>query len=472
MKKLLNMGIVLCSAAVAIIFCLLAGPQFIKLLAGPQTLQPEENFADAVGKYVTYEAAYPVASWTEEYYSGDSDRVRTTGYVIYDVDRDTFFCTVVPDENDNGFSQLLRGMTLAAEIRAGRDMSPIAVSGSFEPAGPEQTSRAIAALEESTIVKQYNDFLDSDAYMNAYFEGDEYGSVLAGICAELLEGRRQTEWYLLEQGSIQNRARNEIWICILAAFLNLLIFVFSFIGLFRNKADETDKEPSGSGSAQERFLQEQRLVVNQWCRQHLRRGYRTALMSVVICLAIFAAIGVLVHAADRLLVFYIPLGLLLGEVIALIFWFSLKGQAKADKIIKRLEKQLQKELPDNLLRNEFIEEFVNAQQEWAFQELTKDGMQWGKVGKRFWSCFTHSGNVTVVDAARLQEIETETTSGTVYSGKVRIHYVSYAANFYYRSDAPGHKCDKSLIFNTKDGIGSLMTLARRRAGDHVRITSK
>ena len=58
MKKMLHIGITLGAAVVAVVLWLLAGSPFIKMQTGPEALNPEVNFADAKGAYISYEAAY------------------------------------------------------------------------------------------------------------------------------------------------------------------------------------------------------------------------------------------------------------------------------------------------------------------------------------------------------------------------------------------------------------------------------
>ncbi len=210
MKKLFHIGVTLFSAVIAVSFLLLAGPKMLALQTGPKPLSPDQNFADAAGTYISYEAAYPVAFWEEEYYSGDPDRVKTSGYVIYDVARDAFVCITIPEQDDRDFDHLLHAMVLAADMRADRDMSPIPVDGSLNPASQEQADRALEALEESKVLEQYIDFKDSESYMKSYFADDEYGKVLGSMCEKLLGGERPSEWYVIEQGNISNMSTGEI----------------------------------------------------------------------------------------------------------------------------------------------------------------------------------------------------------------------------------------------------------------------
>ena len=90
MKKVRNIVTMVCALAAAAALWMLAGPQFLKFRGGAVPLGPEDDPAQAQGKYVSHEVAYPVASYVAEYYSGDPDRAKDYGYVVYDADRKSF----------------------------------------------------------------------------------------------------------------------------------------------------------------------------------------------------------------------------------------------------------------------------------------------------------------------------------------------------------------------------------------------
>ena len=468
MKKMVHIVIMLCSAAIAVIFGVFSVLHFSKMQTNPEPLKSDVNYADAEGTYISFEASYPIASWVDEYYSGDPDRVRSTGYVIYDVIHDTFVCTIVLDEKDPGFGSLMRGMQLPATTRAGRDMMPITINGFLERATPEQAELAEKALDENDVLKMYIDFMDSDGYMKSYFEDDEYGITLGSMCQKLLDGNKQTQWYVIKQ-EMDNLSTVKTWLCFLTACLNALIFLFSVVGLLRSNRQETTDANESYGSLSERFLAEQKVYAADWCTYNLKRAHRLIVFSVVIPLVICIAIAFLVKSTDSILSLYFPLGLLIGEIIALILWSSQTSQSKPDKILKNFQKYLTKELPNDSMRNEFMQEYVNTEPKWIFHEKTHEGMIWGKAGERYWSFFSWTGRVTIVEVSRLNEVETETVSGTVNNGTVRVRYESYVANFYYQYDNAKRKPDKSVSFNVKDNLESFIELARKRVGNSVAI---
>lgn len=471
MKKMVQIVIMICSAAIAVLFGVFSVNQYTKTQAVPEQLKPEANYADAEGAYISFEASYPIASWVEEYYSGDPDRVRSTGYVIYDEIHDTFVCTVVPEEKDPGFGSLMRGMQLPAQTRANRDMLPITINGTLERAASEQAEQATKALEENDVLKMYIDFMDSDAYMKQYFEDDTYGKTLKDMCQKLLDGNKQNQWYIIRQEN-NNLGSFGIWLCFLTACLNALIFLICLAGLFRDKKQETAALSNDSLSG--RFLAAHRSFATDWCAFNLKNTYRVSVFSVVIPLAVCLTIAFLVKVPDLILSLYLPLGLLIGEGLALILWSSQSSLSKPDKILKNLQNNLAKELPNDSVQNEFMQEYLDTEAKWTFYEKTKEGMIWGKTGERYWSFFLWTGKVTVIDVSQLDEVETETISGTVNNGTVRVHYESYVANFYYQNSNNNKKRKPAKIikFNVKDNLNSFVELARKRVGNSVAIISK
>lgn len=469
MKKVLNIVTMLCALGAAAALWVQAGSQFMKLTAGAVPLGPEEAFGQAQGQYISYEVAYPVASCAEEYYSGDPDRVRTYGYVVYDDQRQMFLYVVVPEQKKGDYRYLMENLELVAELRTEKDMEPIPTEGSLEPMDQAAIDNAVRALEDSGIVELYRDIRGDEAYFEAYY-GDTYGEVMAAMCQALSQGMAQTEWYRLERGSINGLATADIWICVLAAGLSLLIAICCLVSLLAGGRERQDGGPSDSGSVMERFMREQRVWVEEWCVHCLDRARRSAYLSVAIGVVLLGAIGYFSKApVQKLLSFHLPLGLLLGEVTALLLLLTQKGQSKPEKVLKRMGKQLRKEFPSPGAQEEFAEDFLKAGPEWAFQERKKDSMLYGRLGSRYWSVFFGSGIMRVVDVERLARVEPETVSGSVRSGKVRVAYESYNAKFYYEGTPAWEDGDKAFSFQTLKGRDSFMVLAGKKGAEGVKV---
>lgn len=473
MKKLLDVAITIVLLAAGVFLLLSGGPRFGKLISGAKPLAAGESFAQAEGKYVSYEAAYPVASYEEEYYSGDVTRVKTMGYVVYDESRRAFLYVTVPEHKDSAFSSLLWNLKLGAEMRKGRDMSPAPAEGTIQPADEEMLYRIREALEKSEVVGLYSDYLeDAETYGEFYF-GDSYGKVLLEMGDVLLGQASSVECYYLNSGSVDGMTVFEVWVTALAAVVSLILFAVRLILMFTGGKTGEGRKASDAQGGMQRLLAAQEAWVENWCEDSLEHARRLAYLGGVGSVVVLAVIGVLAHASvQTLLSMHLPMGILIGEVIAVLFWTMQKGQSKPEKILDRLEKNIRRELPSADEQETFAEDFLNAEQEWVFRERSKESMLYGKVGERYWATFTGLGGAVIVDSSRLARIETETVSGQVRSGKVRVSYVSYAVRFFYQSEGKKKGCDKEISFNTEDVAGKLVLLAKKRVGDSVEIVAK
>lgn len=471
MKKVLNFIVTLCALGAAVVLGLSAGPSFLKLMKGPVPLEEGKDFSQAEGEYLLYDAAYPVASYVEEYYSGDPDRVRKTGYVVYDAERECFVYIVVPDGKGAGFKNLMWDLHLAVQMRENKDMTPVTVSGSLEPLDESRLEHIAAALKESEIVELYADYGGTS---NAdYYFGDEYGKVIEKMCRQLEEGGTQTEWYCINLGSIGGLAIFEIWISALAAGLNFLIFLYRLIGLFTGGKKKGKKALPDTAGKWEQLMESQRDWVEEWCDYVLNRARRMAYLTVAVTTVILVVIGVLVKTpVQGILVLHLPLGLLLGEAAVSLLWVTQKGQSKPDKVIGRIQKNMEKAITSPGERENLAEDILNTGKEWVVREMRKDSMVYGILGSRYWVVFTGIGGATAIDSERLARVGTATISGTVRSGKVRVSYLSYAIRFYYRNMEPKKACVGAVSCQTQDTQGHFMLLVRKRTGDSIEITAE
>ncbi|MCI8789940.1 MAG: hypothetical protein HFH92_12655 [Lachnospiraceae bacterium] len=467
MEKARNIVVAVCTLAIAAFLWMQAGPQFMKMQAGAVTLQPGEELGQAQGQYVVYDAAYPVASCPEEYYTGDQSRVRTNGYVVYDAERKVFLYIVETDQSDGRYANLMYYLNLTADLRAEKDMSPAQVRGTLEPMDRAAIDRAVRTLEDSDVLDTYVAYQDSEAYYEVYF-GDSYGQVMADMCQEISGGIGQAEWYRIDSGVINGVMTSDILICVMAAGLSLLIAVGSLISLFTG----------GKGSAQmpdsvgvmERFRAEQRVWVEDWCRYCRKRADRSAYLAVAIWLAVFLGIGILAKTpAERIFTFSLPLGVLLGEGTAVLLVWLQKSQSKPGKMLKRIEKRLRKAFPAPGALEAYAEDYLKAGKEWEFQERKKSSMIIGRLGDHCWSAFYGNGFVTLVDAEKLARVEPADTVGSVRSGKVRVGYESHSAKFYYEGTPAWEDGDKVFGFETRAGRDAFLALAAKKGAEGVKV---
>lgn len=458
-----------CALAAAAVLWMQAGPQFLKLRGGATPLGPEDDLSKAQGEYISCDVAYPVASYVAEYYSGDPDRVKDYGYVVYDAERHAFFCIVEGEQSDGDYASLLYNLELAAELRATKDMDPAPVEGSLEPMEQADIDKAIEALQESEILNMYIDYQDSKGYYDAYF-GDEYGKVMADMCQRLSRGMEQSEWYCIVSGSINGVEIPHIWVCIFTAVLSILIAIGSLISLFTGGGGKKSAAPGEGASAMDRFLYEQRGWVEEWCQYCLDKARRSAYLAVLIWVVVLGAIGFFAKTpVQKLMVFHLPLGLLLGELTGLFIVWLQKKMSKPRKILKRMGKQIRKALPSPGAQEEFAEDFLKAGKEWEFQERKKDNMLYGRLGARYWSAFMGTGVPVLVEVDKLERVEPETVSGSVRSGKVRVSYESHVAKFYYKGTPLWENGDRTFTFQNRSNRDAFIALAIKRGVDGVQI---
>ncbi len=471
MKKLVEILITLCTLAAGIYFLVNAGPPFLKILGGARPLGPGEDFSQAEGEYISYEVAYPVASRVAEVYSGDQDRARTLGFVVYDEERQAFIYVIVSEQNKGGFENLMWKLQLAAEMRESRDMMPIPVAGTLEPMEKTSVEQIFKALEDSKVMELYSSYgqgVSGDIYF-----GDAYGQVMAQMGEALEQGWKQTDWYYIEDGSVEGRENYHIWTAVFAGVFSLFLFLCRVFNMFAGGKSPAGEKDFGSGSRMGQLLNAQRGWVEEWCSYGWGRSRRLAYLFGVGCVAALTAVGLLAGGTlPDVLSFHVPLGVLMGELGGIFFWSTQKVKFKPDLILVNLEKHMKKELPSSADQEALAEDIFGAGREWVFQDRGKDDMYYGVVGSRYWVVFSGNGTVCVIDSPRLRRIETEKRSGQMRSGNVKVRYEFYLAQFYYENAVPKKRSDKSLSFPTANGLGQFMTLARKRVGDGVEIVSK
>lgn len=470
MRKVLDIVVTLCALAAGIGLLVVCGGPFLKLQSGARALGDSDALAEAEGEYVTYEAAYPVASCEAEYYSGDPDRVKKMGYVVYDEARQTFVYIVINESDDARLSNLMYYLGQNVEQRDGEDMTPFLTDGTLELMDSDSVRQVRKALDNGKVANLYLSY-SNDGDFSSYYFGDQYGEVMKGMCALLNEGQ-QSEWYYIEEGSIDGMSKGQIWLCMLTALFSLIIFVFSLISLLKGKKEENFV--SGRTGWMGKLLDAIGKRMAQQCEDRLKR---TKLIACLTAVGVTCGLVVIGFAAGltfpEVLVFHFPLGLLLGEIFAVLVWKAQSGQSKPRKIVKKIEKQIKQRLPQPAEQEAFAEDIVSADNEWDFtEEAGSEPMVYGTVGSRYWVRFTEFGLVTIVDSARLAKIETEKTSGSIRINKVRTYYHSYDIKFFYQSAEVKKRFDVAFTFNLEETAGLFMTLVRRRVGEKVEIVAK
>lgn len=473
MKKFVDIAVTVCLLGIAVFFWMAAGFRFVQVMGGAKPLAAGESYAQAEGKYITYDALYPIASYEEAYYSGDADRIRQMGYVVYDAEREAFLYIVVDEQNARGLRALLWNLHLPAELRAAKDMSPVRVKGTLERMEDEAIRHAAAALEESEVLallKDYGRGTEGEAYHEYYF-GDSCGNTLSVMGDKLARGREQTEWYRITDGSVGGLPLGSVWACVLAAGFSFLIALFRISAVVKEGKKEKSGEreaTASAGSALEQLLEAQRDWIEEWCARSMARMSLYAYLTAVCCGAALTAVGLFVGSGIwGALTWHLPVGVLFGELAAVFVWFSQKKRSNPNKALRRLRRSIEKEVRSSDAREAFASDLLGTGSEWTFQEWTKDNVLCGIAGSRYWAVFSGLGGAAIVDTVRLEKVETAMESGQIRSGKARILYMNYVARFWYRHVKPKNTWDQSYTFRTGDTLGHFVELAKKRAGDTV-----
>lgn len=263
---------------------------------------------------------------------------------------------------------------------------------------------------------------------------------------------------------------SDIRLCILAGGLNTVFFFVHLARLLWESRTVQEERPRSSVKAADRFLDEQKKIVMEWCAYNARCACCFGVAVMIICMIISCANGIC--DAGRMVSYYIPMGLAAGELLALLVWVIQKSQAKPDRILRRLKENLNRALPESAQQDKFKEEFVATEKDWAFEELAYHCKRWGKVGNRFWSSFSSSGEVTVIDAHRVQKIEAEIHAKSERTAGRRIYRVSYRAKCCHLCAGGKQADEKTLFFYRKDIIGSFLALVQKRAGSTIDIINR
>ncbi len=445
MKKAICGAVAAFALAVAAFFGVYAGSPFIQLLSGPVPLTG--SFEEAKGAYVEYQAVWPVASYGAEYYSGDPDRVSKWGYVLYDEEREEFLNVVVSDRMNSSFRSLMRSANQADDSNPSK-VTPITVKGTLLPMEDFQIDKVLSALVngDSKSTRQ----MDEKAFA-------------------------QESWYTVELGRIQGLGAGNIWLMVVTAVLNGVIFMVAFPGLFKREktegeADVLSEEFAGSGMDQLMALQ--RVWLEPWNRKMGNKNINTSVFCVLFGIAVPVGIGLAVKISlPGILALHLPLGLLIADVFIYTAWLTQRVSFNTGKTIAAFRRNIRKMLSSEEACEEFAEDILEGARNASFREQGKNSMNWVAVGDRYWTVLRCGGMVHIVDANQVEKVETVTESGQIRVGKVRTSYIQHIAGIYFKNSARKKGCDYSLVFESEEALGFLVAQIRKHRNDTIEITA-
>lgn len=449
MKKVMDILATVFMLVAAVGFFLLGGGNFLQMMAGAEPLGDGVSFAEAEGKYITYEATYPVGSYEEEYYSGDPDRVSKLGYVLYDEGRQAFLYVTVAQQDSGGLQRLLinRGHSSESWSKYNLNMDPVTVEGSLVRMDASMVKHAESALKDRKT--------DDKA--------------LAAVWDTIAATQR--DWYMIEYGAVGGLETMDIWLCTLAAGLSFLIFIFRLIGMFtRGKKQEVLSD--SFDSRYEQFFAMQRERIREWC-EHMRYRSNRSFYICVICTTIgIAAIGFLAgYPAGDVLVRHVPLGVFFGEIVCVFCWLTMKKRADWKHTLKKIRKNLGKEFPTAEQQEEFAQDYLDSCGAWEYEGKGKDSMTFGVLGNRYWTLIAGFGNVTVIEASRVNRVTTYVDSERVSYGKYRGRVISYVAKFFMK-DNEGMVYEKNYLFPTEAAMDAFAQLLKRRVEGRIEVVEE
>ncbi len=447
MNKVMDILATVFMLVAAVVFLLLGGANFLKMISGAKPLEDGVSFAEAEGRYVTYEATYPVGSYEEEYYSGDPNRVSKMGYVLYDEARQVFLYVTVPQQDSGGFQRLTRNRRMPSESWPELNLSPVVVEGSLVRMDESMVRHAKSALKDM------------------YTDDEALAQVWDTLAAS------QTDWYMIEYGAVAGLETMDIWLCTLAAGLSLLIFIFRLIGML-TKGKKQEVLSDSFNSRYEQFFAMQRERIREWCEYIRCRSNRSFYICVVCTTAGIVAIGFLAgYSAEKVMVRHLPLGVFFGEVVCIFCWLAMKKRSDWKNILKKIRKNLGKIFPTAEQQEEFAQDYLDSCREWEYEAKGKDSMTFGVLGNRFWTLIAGFGNVTVIEASRVNRVTTYVNSERVSYGKYRGRCITYVAKFFMK-DKEGLVYETNCLFPTEAALDAYAQLLKRRAGDRIEVVEE
>lgn len=446
MKKQIYLGMAIFALAVAVFFCVLTGRQFLSLMAGPNAVTDGVPLEQMEGQYITYSVAHPVASFVEEYYSGDEDRVRRMAYIIYDEERQTFFKLIVSEKHKGTFDTLMRAVNRSQELKdSWGDMQaseerPVEVAGSLR------------LVEGSEPILQIVDALMGE---------DSYST------AEMNElALSQIGWYVLEDQTVAGIPFLNLRICAIAIGISLLTFLIYLLLL----AKKSGAAAMGSYSKDvvTQLLERQRAWLVPWCERAGTKQSGMAILFLAGAMAALTALGLFVgYSMENVMTCHLPMGSIIGELGAIVLLTGAKFSLNPDKLLKSCLKNLERALPARAEREQAARELLDTSREWAILETSKENIWYGLAGEHYWMILAGSGMAFVAEADRIGRITSDTISGQFRSGKVRVNYTYYIVQIYYKDSTKKKGPDVEINFDTEAAAGQFLLLARKRLGNRA-----
>lgn len=259
-------------------------------------------------------------------------------------------------------------------------------------------------------------------------------------------------------------------LCKVATVVSLLIFVWcvasSLLGEGR-KDESVGDAPAGM----HRFLTKQSIWIRESCEQTYAKSKITVYLWGGGPMVVLVIIGFLVkYPAQHVFTFHAPIGLLFGEVLAVMMWPLLCAQRNWKKIIKRLQKNVMKLFPTDEAREGYFEDYFDTDDHHTLVSKGCDDTTYVvTVGEKYWSSIWQSGALNVVFASQVEHIEIFEEVIVVRINRVRTYTTHYVAEFFDRNENPAKRLTARFSFVSRETLNAFLTLVSERTEGKIPV---
>lgn len=272
----------------------------------------------------------------------------------------------------------------------------------------------------------------------------------------------------------------EIWIMrwgALAAILALVLFVIRVILTIREGAGKSAEQSANLeaefGGRLGQLLGHQRGWVLEWCEDEKEKNAKGAYILGALILFLILLSGLRVEAPmPTLLTGYMAMGLFWAQVLGGFMWWLGYSRTKPEKIIQKQGKNLQKAAEGEGNPEAVYENLLEVGEEAQIRDQNKNEMLQVTMGSHYWLRLSTYGRAEIVEAAKVERIQTEINSYSTGRGMTRTVLNDYIARFYYQGSQPKKSGDRSFIFHEDSCRAAFLELVKNQLGDRVTIEAK
>lgn len=449
MKKAVDWLITLMIAVAAVLFIVTSGSSIVKWLPGPKELGDGE-LQKAEGQYISYIVKNPVARYDKEYTSGDKKEVRVYEYPVYDKERQVILATAISRYDKTPMDSLQTAASWPKEWEAEygkKEIRPVTVRGTLERMEEDQIEAVMEAIAEENPQN-----LD-----------------------EILQvAENQTDWYWIQDKHIDGIEGYQLRFSLIAIVLSAVLVVVRIISsLFgKKKSGEEIQKYLSDNSNTSQLISMAAPVMEKWIQEYQTRQKRNIYMTGAVIVAVLAGICELAGAREQAMVFHIPLGVVIAEVIGCIYWLAVQSQTGGKSVVKACRKGIAKSLPSKEEQEAAAGDALEAGKEWMKVVRSKNFINIYICGSRYWYRLSVLAWSSVVDSERLEKMETEHVISTYRNSTGKFTSEDYVIRFFYKDSQKKKTCAQYWSFYSQEVCGAMLYMIRQRIGDTVEVITK